>query len=64
MSEAKLQLLGVLREATSQDYQRMRQAEDMLKQWENAPSFFATLQVIKKKVTWNARPAFVYSFMY
>lgn len=45
MSEAKIQLLGVLREATSQDFQRMRQAEDMLKQWENAPSFFATLQV-------------------
>ncbi|GAA5815784.1 hypothetical protein MFLAVUS_009299 [Mucor flavus] len=46
MSEAKIQLLGVLREATSQDFQRMRQAEDMLKQWENAPSFFATLQDI------------------
>ncbi|KAI9481256.1 MAG: armadillo-type protein [Benjaminiella poitrasii] len=46
MSEAKIQLLGVLREATSQDYQRMRQAEDILKQWENEPSFFATLQDI------------------
>lgn len=45
MSEAKIQLLGVLGEATSQDYQRMKAAEDMLKQWENAPSFFATLQV-------------------
>lgn len=45
MSEAKAQLLNVLREATSQDYVRMRQAEEMLKQWENAPSFFATLQV-------------------
>jgi hypothetical protein len=45
MSEAKVQLLGVLAEATSQDYNRMRQAEDMLRQWENAPSFFATLQV-------------------
>jgi hypothetical protein len=45
MSEAKVQLLGVLREATSQDYNRMKQAEEMLKQWENAPSFFATLQV-------------------
>ncbi|KAI7866310.1 armadillo-type protein [Mucor mucedo] len=46
MSEAKIQLLGVLGEATSQDYQRMKAAEDMLKQWENAPSFFATLQDI------------------
>lgn len=45
MNEAKAQLLSVLREATSQDYNRMRQAEEMLKQWENAPSFFATLQV-------------------
>lgn len=45
MSEAKAQLLAVLREATSQDYNRMKQAEEMLKQWENAPSFFATLQV-------------------
>lgn len=45
MSEAKAQLLAVLREATSQDYTRMKQAEEMLKQWENAPSFFATLQV-------------------
>jgi hypothetical protein len=45
MSEAKAQLLNVLREATSQDYLRMRQAEEQLKQWENAPSFFATLQV-------------------
>ncbi|KAI7902235.1 armadillo-type protein [Cokeromyces recurvatus] len=46
MNEAKIQLLGVLREATSQDYQRIRQAENMLKQWENEPSFFATLQDI------------------
>ncbi|KAI8380281.1 armadillo-type protein [Blakeslea trispora] len=46
MSEAKVQLLAVLREATSSDYHRMRQAEDMLKQWENEPSFFATLQDI------------------
>lgn len=45
MSEAKVQLLGVLREATSQDYTRMRQAEELLKEWENSPSFFATLQV-------------------
>lgn len=45
MSEAKNQLLGVLSEATSQDYYRIKQAEDMLKQWENAPTFFATLQV-------------------
>ena len=49
MSEAKSQLLTVLSEATSQDYYRMKQAEDMLKQWENAPRFFATLQVKKKK---------------
>ncbi|CAO3662719.1 hypothetical protein CU097_009870 [Rhizopus azygosporus] len=46
MSEAKSQLLTVLSEATSQDYYRMKQAEDMLKQWENAPRFFATLQDI------------------
>ncbi|KAG1293137.1 hypothetical protein G6F66_006356 [Rhizopus arrhizus] len=46
MSEAKNQLLGVLSEATSQDYYRIKQAEDMLKQWENAPTFFATLQDI------------------
>lgn len=46
MSEAKVQLLSVLAEATSQDYQRIKAAEDMLKQWENAPSFFATLQVL------------------
>ncbi|KAI8368385.1 armadillo-type protein [Choanephora cucurbitarum] len=46
MSEAKVQLLAVLREATSPDYNRMRQAEEMLKQWENEPSFFATLQDI------------------
>ncbi|CAO0796255.1 unnamed protein product [Mucor circinelloides] len=46
MSEAKVQLLGVLREATSQDYTRMRQAEQLLKEWENSPSFFATLQDI------------------
>lgn len=49
MNEAKVQLLGVLREATSQDYNRMRQAEELLKEWENSPSFFATLQVHSKK---------------
>lgn len=53
MSEAKNQLLGVLREATSQDYNRMRQAEEMLKQWENEPSFFATLQVRKNLYALN-----------
>lgn len=55
MSEAKSQLLAVLSEATSQDYYRMKQAEDMLKQWENAPRFFATLQVKKKKMTFQKR---------
>lgn len=49
MSEAKVQLLGVLREATSQDYNRTKQAEELLKEWENSPSFFATLQVHSKK---------------
>lgn len=48
MSEAKAQLLGVLREATSQDYNRTKQAEELLKEWENSPSFFATLQVHSK----------------
>ncbi|KAI8646038.1 armadillo-type protein [Parasitella parasitica] len=46
MSEAKVQLIGVLREATSQEYSRMKQAEVLLKEWENSPSFFATLQDI------------------
>ncbi|KAG1451734.1 hypothetical protein G6F56_008004 [Rhizopus delemar] len=46
MNDAKIQLLGVLGEATSQDFYRVKQAEEMLKQWENAPNFFATLQDI------------------
>ena len=54
MSEAKVQLLSVLREATSQDYARMRRAEEMLKQWENAPSFFATLQVLLIVLSWSS----------
>ncbi|CAO3588011.1 unnamed protein product [Absidia cylindrospora] len=46
MSYAKSQLLAVLVEASSQDYSRMKQAEELLKQWETEPSFFATLQDI------------------
>lgn len=49
MADARSQLLGVLHGAASQDYVRMRQAEELLKQWENEPSFFATLQVKFKK---------------
>jgi hypothetical protein len=45
MADARTQLLEVLKQATSQDYAQMRQAEALLKQWENSPSFFATLQV-------------------
>ena len=45
VTQLSLHVLAVLREATSPDYNRMRQAEEMLKQWENEPSFFATLQV-------------------
>jgi hypothetical protein len=45
MTDARTQLLEVLKQATSQDYAQMRQAEALLKQWENSPSFFATLQV-------------------
>lgn len=50
MNDAKIQLLGVLGEATSQDFYRVKQAEEMLKQWENAPNFFATLQVKRHAV--------------
>ncbi|KAL0090724.1 armadillo-type protein [Phycomyces blakesleeanus] len=46
MADPRTQLLTVLHEAASQDYARMRQAEEMLKQWENASQFFATLQDI------------------
>ncbi|KAI9008994.1 armadillo-type protein [Phycomyces nitens] len=46
MADPRTQLLTVLHEAASQDYGRMRQAEEMLKQWENASQFFATLQDI------------------
>ncbi|KAI9484881.1 armadillo-type protein [Zychaea mexicana] len=46
MTDARSQLLGVLHEAASQDYTRIRQAEELLKQWENEPRFFATLQDI------------------
>ncbi|KAI9261423.1 armadillo-type protein [Phascolomyces articulosus] len=46
MADARSQLLGVLHEAASQDYTVMRQAEEVLKQWENESSFFATLQDI------------------
>ncbi|KAI8086750.1 armadillo-type protein [Halteromyces radiatus] len=46
MSDARTQLLAVLMEAASQDYTRMKQAEELLKQWETEPSFFATLQDI------------------
>jgi hypothetical protein len=45
MSDARSQLLAVLVEAASQDYTRMKQAEELLKQWETERSFFATLQV-------------------
>lgn len=45
MADPRSQLLGVLHEATSQDLARIRQAEQLLKQWENEPHFFATLQV-------------------
>ncbi|KAJ8660085.1 hypothetical protein O0I10_004314 [Lichtheimia ornata] len=46
MADPRSQLLGVLHEATSQDLARIRQAEQLLKQWENEPHFFATLQSI------------------
>ncbi|KAI8889138.1 ARM repeat-containing protein [Backusella circina FSU 941] len=46
MTDARIQLVEVLKQATSQDYAQMRQAEGLLKQWENSPSFFATLQDI------------------
>ncbi|CAO3624655.1 unnamed protein product [Cunninghamella echinulata] len=46
MSNPKSQLLAVLTEAASQDVNRIKQAEELLKQWEIAPSFFATLQNI------------------
>lgn len=46
MTDARTQLLQVLHEAASQDIGRMSQAEQLLKQWENEPSFFATLQVL------------------
>ncbi|CEP19483.1 hypothetical protein [Parasitella parasitica] len=57
MSEPKVQLIGVLGEATSQDYSRMKQAEALLKEWENSPSFFATLQDIfyDRTVDYNIR---------
>ncbi|ORX47739.1 ARM repeat-containing protein [Hesseltinella vesiculosa] len=46
MTDARSQLLGVLIDATSQDYTRLKQSETLLKQWETEPSFFATLQDI------------------
>ncbi|KAI9306866.1 armadillo-type protein [Cunninghamella echinulata] len=46
MSDPRSQLLAVLTEAASQDVNRIKQAEELLKQWEIAPSFFATLQNI------------------
>lgn len=45
MADARSQLLAALQEAASQDYVRMRRAEEQLKQWENEPHFFAALQV-------------------
>ncbi|KAI8975058.1 armadillo-type protein [Mycotypha africana] len=46
MSNAKSQLLQVLIEIVSQDQHRIKQAEALLKQWENSPNFFITLQDI------------------
>ncbi|KAI7867162.1 armadillo-type protein [Spinellus fusiger] len=46
MTDARTSLLNVLHEAASQDYLRMKKAEELLKQWENERQFFTTLQDI------------------
>lgn len=45
MNEAKYQLLCVLQEAISEDYYKIKQAEETLKQWENEACFMTVMQV-------------------
>ncbi|KAL1914641.1 uncharacterized protein VTP21DRAFT_8052 [Calcarisporiella thermophila] len=45
-SAARLQLIAVLVDASSQQPDRLKQAELQLKQWETAPEFYASLQDI------------------
>ncbi|KAJ2963896.1 hypothetical protein NQZ79_g1053 [Umbelopsis isabellina] len=46
MSGARDQLLGVLYQAASQDPEKLKNAQQQLKQWETSPDFYSTLQDI------------------
>ncbi|KAI9322643.1 armadillo-type protein, partial [Dichotomocladium elegans] len=46
MADPRSRLLQVFHEAASQDFTRMRQAEELLKQWESEPHFFSMVQDI------------------
>ncbi|KAG2171814.1 hypothetical protein INT43_008194 [Umbelopsis isabellina] len=46
MSGARDQLLGVLYQAASQEPEKLKNAQQQLKQWETSPDFYSTLQDI------------------
>lgn len=45
MSGARDQLLDVLYQAASQEPEKLKNAQQQLKQWETSPDFYSTLQV-------------------
>jgi hypothetical protein len=49
MTDARGQLLGVLDNAASQQPDKMKTAQQQLKQWETSPDFYATLQVSRNQ---------------
>lgn len=53
MTDARGQLLGVLDNAASQQPDKVKTAQQQLKQWETSPDFYATLQVSRNSVNSN-----------
>jgi hypothetical protein len=45
MADPRGQLLAVLHDAASQQPEKLKGAQQQLKQWETSPDFYATLQV-------------------
>ena len=45
MADPRGQLLAVLHDAASQQPEKLKGAQQHLKQWETSPDFYATLQV-------------------
>jgi hypothetical protein len=50
MTDARGQLLGVLDNAASQQPDKVKTAQQQLKQWETSPDFYATLQVSRNSL--------------